>query len=72
MGKKKKFKIPVSWMVMDFVEVEAESFEDAYNYVVDNVDDIPLGIDPVYVDGSYEVGEYIEALGFNDENGAIV
>lgn len=52
---KKCFKVPVEWIVYDTVEVEAETFEDAVQYVLDNKDEIPLGTEPDYVDGSYVV-----------------
>ena len=66
------YKIPVSWMVMDFVEVQADSLEEAYDYMNDNVDDVPLGDEPVYVDGSYEVGSWDEVLIYNSDSGAVV
>ena len=60
---KRKYYIPVSWEVWDKVEIEAESLEDAVKYVKENIDDIPLGTEPEYIDGSYKIedGENGEA-----------
>lgn len=52
---KKKFSIPVTWEVWDKVEVYAESIEEAIQYVRDNLDTIPLGTEPEYIDGSYKI-----------------
>lgn len=51
----KKFKIPVTWMVWDKVEVEADTLEDAIKWVKDNIDEIPLGTEPEYVEDSYRI-----------------
>ena len=51
----KKFSIPVTWEVWDKIEVEAETIEEAIQYVKDNLDTIPLGSEPEYVDGSYKI-----------------
>ena len=51
----KKFSIPVTWEVWDKVEVEAETIEEAIQYVKDNLDTIPLGTEPEYIDGSYKI-----------------
>lgn len=51
----KKFSIPVTWEVWDKIEVEAETIEEAIQYVKDNLDTIPLGTEPEYVDGSYKI-----------------
>lgn len=50
----KKYKIPVTWEVAGFVEVEAESIEKAINKF-DNeiVDACELPKSEVYVDGSF-------------------
>ena len=50
-----EFTIPVTWEVRDMVTVQAKSLEEAYNYVQEHLDDIPLGDDESYVDGSYEI-----------------
>jgi hypothetical protein len=49
------FKIPVEWTVCDFVEVRANSLEEGIDYVNKNRNNIPLGTNPEYVDGSYQV-----------------
>ena len=51
----KKFSIPVTWEVWDKIEVEAENIEEAIQYVKDNLDTIPLGSEPEYIDGSYKI-----------------
>lgn len=59
----KKFSIPVTWEVWDKIEVEAETIEEAIKYVKENIDTIPLGTEPEYIDGSYKIydGENGEA-----------
>ena len=52
---KKLFRVPVEWMVCDFVEVEAESFLDAVKCVLEHRDEIPLGTEPEYIDGTYQI-----------------
>ena len=52
---KQIFKIPVEWTVCDFVEIEADTLEEAVGIVLDTMDDIPLGTDPDYLDGSYQI-----------------
>ena len=63
----KLFKIPVYWEMIDFVDIYADNLEEAYNYVSDNAEDISLGTDAEYIDGSYEVGSWEETLLFNEE-----
>lgn len=53
----KKFQIPVNWEVWDKIEVTANSLEEAIQYVKDNIDTIPLGTDPEYIDGSYKIDD---------------
>ena len=53
----RKFSIPVTWEVWDKIEVEAETIEDAIKYVKDNIDFIPLGTEPEYIDGSYKIDD---------------
>ncbi len=52
---KQIFKIPVEWTVCDFVNIEAETFLEAVGIILDTMDDIPLGTDPNYLDGSYQI-----------------
>lgn len=49
------FKIPISWMVSDYITVQADTFEEALKYCDDNFDELPLGDDPQYIDGSYDI-----------------
>ena len=64
----KTFKLPVTYSVCGYVNVEAETIEDAIQYFKENSDDIelPLDVDTEYVDGSFELSsedeEYIEFL----------
>lgn len=64
----KTFKLPVTYSVWGYVNVEAETIEDAIQYFKENSDDIelPLDVDTEYVDGSFELSsedeEYIEFL----------
>ena len=53
----KKFSIPVTWQVWDKVEVEAETIEEAIKYVKNNIDEIPLGTEPEYIDGTYKIDD---------------
>lgn len=53
----KKFSIPVTWEVWDKIEVEAETIEEAIKYVKENIDTIPLGTEPEYIDGSYKIDD---------------
>jgi len=57
---KKSFLIPVSWEVQDFVRVQADSLEEAVEYLTEHSDEVPLGTEPEYVDGSYKIGSYEE------------
>ena len=64
---KKDFIIPVTWSVFDKVKVQANSLEEAYNYVKDNMDTIPLGDNEEYVDGSYDItGDIDECVIYQD------
>ena len=53
----KQFSIPVVWQVWDKVIVEAETIEDAIRYIKENIDDIPLGTEPEYIDSSYRIDD---------------
>ena len=63
----KRFYIPVSWEVWDKVEVEAETIEEAVKYIKDNIDTIPLGTEPEYIDGSYKIEDGQNGQGTVDE-----
>lgn len=64
----KTFKLPVTYSVWGYVNVKAETIEDAIQYFKENSDDIelPLDVDTEYVEGSFELSsedkEYIEFL----------
>lgn len=53
----KRFYIPVTWEVWDKIEVEAETIEEAVEYVKENIDSIPLGTEPDYIDGTYKIDD---------------
>lgn len=63
-----KIKLPVTYSIFGFVNIEAETIEDAIQYFKENSDDIelPLDVDTEYVEGSFELSsedkEYIEFL----------
>jgi len=58
----KTYKVPVVWQMYGYVQVQADSFEDAICKVSD--DSTPLPEDASYVQGSFEVDEagYMEEL----------
>ena len=51
-------KLPVSWEVCGFVEVEADSIDDAMDIFQETSDHIPLPTDADYVDGSFDLTCY--------------
>ena len=53
----KRFSIPVIWKVWDKVEVVAETIEQAVQYVKEHIDEIPLGTEPEYIDGSHQIDD---------------
>lgn len=57
MVKKKIYSFPVSWEVYDRVEIKATSEAEARKILEDNLDLIPLGTTPDYIDGSYKIDE---------------
>lgn len=48
-----KIKLPVTWELCGFVEVEAESIEEAVEYFKEHTYAIETPDDPEYVDGSF-------------------
>lgn len=65
---KNVYTIPVTWEVYDTITVRANDLLEAYHWAVKNVDTIPLGTEPEYVDGSYKVGDIELARMMNKEN----
>ena len=60
---KKVFSIPVEWVVTETLDIRANNLQEAVEFIVDHLDIIPLGTEPVYIDGSYKIsaddtGEY--------------
>lgn len=65
---KKEFKIPVSWEVSDFVKVQADTLEEALEYMEEHEDEIPIDMsDAEYIDGSYQYGSYEESALYNED-----
>lgn len=60
-----KIKLPVTWEMCGFVEVEADSVEDAVDMFDEITDELPLP-DGDYVDGSFDLScretEYIKCF----------
>lgn len=51
----KTWQLPVVWKVWDKIPVEAYSLEEAIDWVQENEEEIPLGTEPEYIDGSYHL-----------------
>lgn len=51
----KTYKIPVVFQMFGYVEMEADSIEDAVKKVENGHGDVPLPVDADYVEGSFEV-----------------
>ena len=64
---KKGFLIPVTWEVCDYVRVQADTLEEAYEWMQENSDEVPLGTEPGYVDASYKIGEFEECEAYLNE-----
>lgn len=53
----KDYYIPVTWEVWDKVKVEAKTLKEAIEYIKEYIEEIPLGTEPEYIDGSYRVDD---------------
>lgn len=53
----KNYYIPVTWQVWDKVEIEAKSLKEAIKYFKEHVDEIPLGTEPEYIDGTFQIDD---------------
>ena len=51
----KVFSIPVEWVVTETIDVKANSLKEAINFILDKADDIPLGTEPQYIDGTWKI-----------------
>lgn len=51
----KKQRIAVTWEAAGFIEIEADSLEEAMNKVKENPDDFSLPYESDYVDGSFRL-----------------
>ena len=47
--------IPVSWEVYSTIRIKANNLQDALEKAEAHIDDIPLGTDTEYIDGSYKL-----------------
>lgn len=54
-AKPKTWQLPVVWKVWDKIPVKAYSLEEAIDWVQENEEEIPLGTEPDYIDGSYHL-----------------
>ncbi len=62
-----KWIVPVVWEACGFIEVEAETAEDACQLVHDNPDDYPLPYDSDYIEASFDIsGSVEEAAGLSE------
>lgn len=50
-----KIRLPVSWEACGFVDVEADSIEEAMKTFKETSDDIPLPAESNYVDSSFKL-----------------
>lgn len=57
-----KYRVPVWWTVSGYIDVEAETEEDAVEYVQDNLDELELPDVEEYLEDSFEVGDYAYLL----------
>lgn len=59
-------KVAVTWEVCGFVDIEADTMEEAMKYFNDNLEEIPLPNNFDYVDGSFQLSsnnvEEMEAM----------
>ena len=51
----KTYKVPVVYQMFGYVEMEADSIDNAVKKVHNNIDSIPLPNDADYVEGSFEI-----------------
>ena len=51
----KVFSIPVEWVVTENLNIKADSLEDAIEFINNHTDEIPLGDEPAYIDGTYKI-----------------
>lgn len=64
---KKTFKIPVSWEVSAFIEIEADTLEKAIEIFDIIEDEVSLPIDSEYLDGSFRREQDIEFISLCNE-----
>lgn len=49
------FAIPMEWIVTETFNVRADSLIDAVKYLKEHINEIPLGSDPCYLEGSHRI-----------------
>lgn len=54
---KRDFWLPVIWEVWDEVPIKASTLEEAVTYFKENIDSIPLGREPKYIDDSFKLDD---------------
>lgn len=52
---KKIFSIPVEWVVTETIDIKADSLQEAIAFILDKSDEIPLGTEPEYIDGTWKI-----------------
>ena len=51
----KVFSIPVEWVVTETIDIKANSLREAIKFINKNADEIPLGTEPAYIDGTWKI-----------------
>ena len=51
----KVFSIPVEWVVTETIDIKANSLREAIEFINKNADEIPLGTEPAYIDGTWKI-----------------
>ena len=64
----KTFTIPVSWEMCGFIEIYADTIEEAVEIFDKDSDTYELPSESNYVDGSFERADYDLVEYYNDEN----
>lgn len=62
----KTYKIPVHWEVMGYIEVEAETIQDAIDIFDENIESYSLPTEPDYCWGSFEREESEYCVEYNN------
>ena len=49
------YSIPMEWVVSENLKVRAKNLPEAVTYLNAHSDEIPLGTEPAYIDGTYKI-----------------